>query len=287
MISWFDGAVKSGGCAGGSCTHAAPSDLFSASCNAPNSFYVSFRLCCIICREKWSTMRNVKASLWFATLGIVFTFAVVSKANAGLTETKLDNAVSVASGATNKSFISIGNGIRATNITVFAEFTNSTSASDIVLQVVPYSSAGNTSKMGIAPCLGSNTAVVLNGETTTVSQSCNPGAQSYFGIWVEVKNAANAARTLTTFVTWFDDSSVTVSGTVTANAGTGTFSTRDASPATTPVSGTITANAGTGTFSTHDASPATTPVSGTVTANAGTGTFSTHDSSPATTPVSG
>jgi hypothetical protein len=180
-------------------------------------------------------MRNVKASLWFATLGIVFTLAVVSKANAGLTETKLDNAVSVASGATNKSFISIGNGIRATNITVFAEFTNSTSASDIVLQVVPYSSAGNTSKMGIAPCLGSNTAVVLNGETTTVAQSCNLGAQSYFGIWVEVKNAANAARTLTTFVTWFDDSSVTVSGTVTANAGTGTFSTHDSSPADTPV----------------------------------------------------
>ncbi len=74
-----------------------------------------------------------------------------------------------------------------------------------------------------------------------------------------------------------------VSGTVTANAGTGTFT----------VSGTVTANAGTGTFTTQDTAAhmttapvgtesgivtrnipsGTQAVSGTVTANAGTGTF--------------
>lgn len=70
-----------------------------------------------------------------------------------------------------------------------------------------------------------------------------------------------------------DGSGVTqpVSGTITANAGTGTF-TVDGSGVTQPVSGTITANAGTGTF-TVDGSAVTQPVSGTITANAGTGDF--------------
>ena len=83
-----------------------------------------------------------------------------------------------------------------------------------------------------------------------------------------------------------DGSGVTqpVSGTVTANAGTGTF-TVDGSGVTQPVSGTVTANAGTGTF-TVDGSGVTQPVSGTVTANAGTGTF-TVDGSGVTQPVSG
>jgi hypothetical protein len=68
-----------------------------------------------------------------------------------------------------------------------------------------------------------------------------------------------------------DGSAVTqpVSGTVTANAGTGTFAVSGPLTDTqlrasaVPVSGTVTANAGTGTFT----------ISGTVTANAGTGTF--------------
>ena len=46
----------------------------------------------------------------------------------------------------------------------------------------------------------------------------------------------------------------------------------DGSGATQPISGTVTANAGTGTF-TVDGSGVTQPISGTVTANAGTGTF--------------
>lgn len=83
-----------------------------------------------------------------------------------------------------------------------------------------------------------------------------------------------------------DGSAVTqpVSGTVTANAGTGTF-TVDGSGHTQPVSGTVTANAGTGTF-TVDGSGHTQPVSGTVTANAGTGTFLV-DGSAHTQPISG
>src|ERR1051326_5437385 len=75
------------------------------------------------------------------------------------------------------------------------------------------------------------------------------------------------------------------SGTVTANAGTGTFANHDSSPATTPVSGTITANAGTGVFYTDNAPGQTVDIAGTVTANAGTGTFANNDSSPADTPV--
>lgn len=59
----------------------------------------------------------------------------------------------------------------------------------------------------------------------------------------------------------------------------------DGSATTQPVSGTVTANAGTGTF-TVDGSGVTQPVSGTVTANAGTGTF-TVDGSGVTQPVSG
>ncbi len=66
-----------------------------------------------------------------------------------------------------------------------------------------------------------------------------------------------------------------VSGTVTANVGTGT---RPVSgtfwQATQPVSGTVTANAGTGTMAVSGTFwQATQPVSGTVTANAGTGTM--------------
>ena len=91
---------------------------------------------------------------------------------------------------------------------------------------------------------------------------------------------------------------VPVSGTVTANAGTGTFAV-DGSGFTQPVSGTVTADAGTGfpglgTAGTAHAnvisvqgiaSGTALAVSGTVTANAGTGTM-TVDGSAVTQPVS-
>lgn len=87
---------------------------------------------------------------------------------------------------------------------------------------------------------------------------------------------------------------VPVSGTVTANAGTGTFT----------VSGTVTANAGTGNFNVIGTGTAGTPatgvvtvqgiasgtaipVSGTVTANAGTGNFNVVGTGTAGTPATG
>lgn len=63
------------------------------------------------------------------------------------------------------------------------------------------------------------------------------------------KNSSGGTKTLVTSV-WLSDPSVAtqpISGTVTANAGTGTFTT-DGSAHTQPVSGTVTANAGSGTL---------------------------------------
>jgi hypothetical protein len=112
---------------------------------------------------------------------------------------------------------------------------------------------------------------------------------------------------------------VTATGTVTANAGTGRFPVSDNDSSLT-VDGTVTANAGTGTFAVSaasvplptgltlastrllvDGSGVTQPVSGTITANAGTGPFPVSDNGssltvdgsvsvsnfPATQPVSG
>ena len=81
-----------------------------------------------------------------------------------------------------------------------------------------------------------------------------------------------------------DEDTLVISGTVTANAGSGTLLV-DGSAVTQPVSGTVTANAGTGTLLV-DGSAVTQPVSGTVTANAGTGTLLV-DGSAVTQPVSG
>jgi hypothetical protein len=157
---------------------------------------------------------------------------------------------------------------------------------------------GNTTLSSVLSALGSpfqaggsigNTSFIAtqaSGANLHVNVDNFPGTQPVSGTVTVVQPTGSSLHT------------VVDSGTITANAGSGTFT----------VAGTVTANAGTGTF-TVDASghtvpvsgtffQATQPVSGTVTANAGTGNFTVAQSSganlhvnvdnfPATQPVSG
>jgi len=133
----------------------------------------------------------------------------------------------------------------------------------------------------------------------------NPGTQGAQQYWVEdvplPTNAATAAKQPALGIAGTPSTDVLsvqgvasgtvlpVSGTVTANAGTGTLAVSGPLTDTqlrataVPVSGTVTANAGTGTLAVSGPLTDTqlrataVPVSGTVTANAGTGTFQVGD----------
>jgi len=179
---------------------------------------------------------------------------------------------------------------------------NFPASQDVVVTNAP------TVNQGTSPWIVSG-SVVTSPDVNIHDSSGNPLSSTGTSLDVDVTNTVTVTGPLTD--AQLRATPVPISGTVTANAGSGNFTVVQPSgaslhvdvdnfPATQPVSGTVTANqgtspwvvsgtvtanAGTGTFLV-DGSAHTQPVSGTVTANAGTGTFLV-DGSAYTQPVSG